>query len=101
MTNRERERPPLTSGHRAIGAFHVLLAVAFVVVGFVDTGGGDGWSDLARLAIALIAGIYVLATATVTAVARYVLSGIGIRYGLLVVGPPALMAIAIVVIRGA
>lgn len=101
MTNRERERPPLTSGHRVIGAFHVLLAVAFVVVGLIDTSGGDGWSDLARFAIALIAGIYVLATATIAAVARYAMSGAGIRYGLLLVGPPALMAVAIVAIRAA
>lgn len=101
MTDRERERPPLTSGQRAIGAFHVLLAVAFVVVGLVDTSGSDGWSDLARLAIALLAGIYVLATATIAAVARYALSGAAIRYGILVAGPPVLMAAAILAIRAA
>jgi uncharacterized membrane protein len=94
------ERPPLSTIQRITAGAHVLLALAFVAVGFIDAGGGDGWSDLARVAVALIAGIYLLATATVTAAARYAVSASAARIGLIVLGPPVLIAIAIVLIRG-
>jgi predicted transporter len=95
------ERPPLSKAQRTIAVLHVLLAVAFVIVGLLDTSGGDGWSDLARLAVGLIAGIYLLATATVMAVARYVMSNNPARIALLVLGPPVLMVIAVFLVRGA
>ena len=95
------ERPPLSTGQRIVVVLHLLLTGAFFVTGSADPGGGDGFSDLARLAVLLIVGLYVLATATVTATARYFVSGSLIRYGLIALGPPALMAIAILFVRGA
>jgi hypothetical protein len=94
------ERPPLSKAQRTIAALHVFLALAFALVGVLDTSGGDGWSDLARLAVGVIAGIYLLATATVMAVARYLMSSTPVRLVLLVLGPPALMVIAILIVRG-
>ena len=95
------ERPPLSTGQRVVVVLHVMLAGAFFVSGSVDPGGSDGFSDLARLAVLLIVGLYVLATATVTAVARYMVSGSAIRYGLIALGPPALMAVAVLFVRSA
>ncbi len=95
------ERPPLSTGQRIIVVLHVMLAGAFFVSGSVDSGGGDGVSDLARLVVLLIVGLYLLATGTVTAVARYLVSGSPVRYGLIALGPPALMAIAILFVRAA
>ncbi len=95
------ERPPLSTGQRIIVALHVMLAGAFFVSGSVDSGGGDGVSDLARLVVLLIVGLYVLATGTMTAVARYFVSGSLVRYGLIALGPPVLMAIAILFVRAA
>ncbi len=94
------ERPPLSKVQRTIAALHVFLALVFAIVGILDTSGSDGWSDLAILAVGLIAGIYLLATATVMAVARYVMSSNAARTALLVLGPPALMVIAILLVRG-
>jgi hypothetical protein len=95
------ERPPLSTGQRIVVVLHALVAGAFFVSGAVDSAGADGFSDLARLAVLLIVGLYLLATATVTAVARYFLSATVLRYGLIALGPPALMAIAILFVRGA
>ncbi len=75
------ERPRLSTGQRVIVVLHALLAGAFFVSGSASPGGDDGFADLARLAVLLIVGIYVLATATVTAVARYFVSGRLIRTG--------------------
>ncbi len=95
------ERPPLSTGQRVIVVLHALLAGAFFVSGSASPGGDDGFADLARLAVLLIVGLYVLATATLTAVARYFVSGRLIRYGLIALGPPALMAIAVLFVRNA
>jgi hypothetical protein len=95
------EREPLSRGQRLIVAFHVALALVFVVIGVVDTSGGDGWSDLARLIAVLLAGIYLLAVATVAAISRYLVSGAALRSALLGLGPPAMMVIAIIAIRAA
>ncbi len=94
-----QERDPLSTGQRIIVVLHAMLAGAFFVTGSVDPGGGDGFADLARLAVLLIVGLYVLATATVTAVARYLVSASLIRYPLIALGPPLLMAIAILFVR--
>jgi hypothetical protein len=94
------DRPPLSKPQRTIAMLHVLLAVAFAIVGLLDTSGSAGWTDLARVAVGLIAGIYLLATATVMAVARYVMSNNAARVALLVLGPPAMMVIAILFVRG-
>lgn len=99
MREPRREREPLSTGQRTIVALHAMLAGAFFVSGGLAPGGGDGFSDLARLAVLLIVGLYVLATATMTAVARYLVSGSLVRYGLIALGPPALMAIAILFVR--
>lgn len=93
------ERPPLTRSQRVILGFHVVLAIVFAVVGFMDTTGGDGWWDLARLVTVVLAGIYLLAVGTITAVARYGVGRAVVRVLLLVFGPPAMMVIAILAIR--
>ena len=96
------ERPPLSTGQRIIVALHAMLAGAFFVTGSIESGGGgDGFSDLARLAVLIIVGLYVLATVTVTVAARSFVSASVIRYALIALGPPALMAIALLVVRGA
>jgi predicted transporter len=96
------ERPSLSTGQRIIVALHAMLAGAFFVTGGIDSGGGgDGFSDLARIAVLIIVGLYVLATVTVTATARYFVSASFIRYALIALGPPVLMAIAILAVRGA
>ena len=92
----------MSTGHRIVVVLHVMLAGAFFVSGSVDPGaGGDGVSALARLAVLLIVGLYVLATASMTAVARYAVSGSLIRYALIALGPPGLMAIAVLFVRSA
>ena len=95
------ERPPLSMGHNAVTGLHVLFAVVFGVFGLIDTSGGDGFADLARFALLLMAGLYLLAVATVAAVARYATSVSAIRYALIALGPPVLTVIAILFIRGA
>lgn len=95
------ERPPLSTGQRIVVVLHVMLAGAFFVSGSVDSAGGDGFSDLARLIVLLIVGLYLLATATVTAAARYLMSGSAVRYALIALGPPALMAVAVLFVRAA
>ena len=93
------EKAPLTTGQRILVALHAILAGAFFVAGVVSANGSDGFADLARIAVLLITGLYVLATATVTAIARYLVSHSLLRYALIVAGPPALMALAILFIR--
>lgn len=95
------DKPPFTRSQRMILQAQVSLAVIFVIVGFIDTSGADGWSDLARLVTVVLAGVYLLAVATVTAIARYATSATGTRTALVVLGPPALMVIAFFVIRAA
>ncbi len=101
MSTREprQEREPLSTGQRIIVVLHAMLAGAFFVSGSVASGGGDGFSDLARIAVLIIVGLYVLATATMTAVARYFVSAGVLRYALILLGPPGLMAIAILFLR--
>lgn len=94
------EREPLSTGQRIIVVLHVMLAGALFVSGSVDPG-GDGFSDLARLAVLLIVGLYLLATATVTAIARFLMSASVLRYALIALGPPTLMAIAVLFVRAA
>ncbi len=77
-----------------------MLAVVFAVVGVIDTSSGDGWSDLARFVTLLLAGVYLLAVGTVSAIARYATANGVVRILLLVLGPPALIVIAIFAIRG-
>ena len=93
-------RPHLSTGQRLVASFHASLALVFVVVSFVDASGSEGFSDLARLVTVILAGMYLLAVATVTAVARYAVSNGAVRIGLLALGPPALMVVAIFAIRG-
>jgi hypothetical protein len=94
------EKPSLSRSQRLILAFHIALALVFVATGFFDTSGGDGFADLARLLLVLLAGIYLLAVATIAAISRYLVSGAALRSALLLLGPPVMMAIAIVAIRG-
>jgi hypothetical protein len=94
------ERPPLSRSSRLILGFHVLLAIIFAVVGLVDTAAGDGWADLARFVTLLLAGAYLLAVATITAIARYATANATVRVLLLLFGPPVLIVIAIFAIRG-
>lgn len=89
----------MSTGQRIVVALHAMLAGAFFVSGSVESGGGDGFSDLASLVVLLIVGVYLLATATATAAARYLVSVSGIRYALIALGPPALMAVAVLFIR--
>ena len=96
-----QEREPLSTGQRIIVALHAMLAGAFFVSGGLASGGDDGFADLARIAVLLIVGLYVLATATVTAVARFFVSASLIRYALVALGPPVLMAIAVLFVRAA
>ena len=101
MSTREprQEREPLSTGQRIIVVLHALVAVAFFASAGLVSDGGDGFSDLARIAVLLIVGLYVLATATMTAVARYLVSASPIRYVLIAFGPPALMTVAILFVR--
>lgn len=89
----------MSTGQRIIVALHLMVAGAFFVSGGIASEGADGFSDLARIAVVLMVGLYVLATATVTAAARYLTSRSIIRYGLIALGPPALMAIAVLFVR--
>lgn len=93
------ERPPLTTGQRIFVALHLMVAGAFFVSGSLTPGSGDGFGDLARLAVVLMVGLYVLATGTMTAVARYLVSLNAVRYAIIVLGPPVLMAVAILFVR--
>jgi hypothetical protein len=93
------ERPPLSTGQRIVVVLHLMVAGAFFVSGSLTPGSGDGFADLARLAVILIVALYLLATGTMTAVARYLVSVSAIRYGLILLGPPALMALAILFLR--
>lgn len=101
MSTREprQEREPLSTGQRIIVVLHAMVAGAFFVSGSIESGGSDGFADLARIAVLLLVGLYVLATATMTAVARYLVSSSPIRYALIAFGPPGLMTAAILFIR--
>jgi hypothetical protein len=94
------EKPSLSRTDRLIIGFHVMLAIIFAVVGVIDSAGGDGWSDLARFVTLLLAGIYLLAVGTISAIARYATANRVLRVLLLVFGPPALIVIAIFALRG-
>lgn len=83
-----------------VASFHASLALVFVVVSFVDASAGEDLSDLARFVTILLAGLYLLAIATVTAAARYTVSNGVVRLVMLALGPPVLMVVAIFGLRG-
>ncbi len=95
------KHPPLERGQTILVGLHALAAVGFLVIGFVSTGGSDGWADLARFAVAALAGAYFLGASLSWLAARFLTGNTVMRYIIVVVGAPATVLLAILFVRSA
>ncbi|HEY5684230.1 MAG TPA: hypothetical protein VIY70_02560 [Acidimicrobiia bacterium] len=99
MLDTTPNRVPLSRLQVIILAVHAMLAVIFSVAGYLDSGGADGWADLARVAALLLGAVYLVAVGTVAAVARYLMREGFLRTAFVLAGPPILIGVAISAIR--
>jgi hypothetical protein len=94
-----RSAVPLTLPQRAVLAVQVALAAGFAAIGLVAAGGSDGWADLARVAVAVLAGGYLLGALLAAVIARRWLASGWARLLLLVAGPPAGLLATVLAVR--
>lgn len=80
-------------------ALHAVSAVLFLLVGLVTSGGADGWADLARVAVAALAGAWFVGASATWLVNRFLVGNEIVRIILAVVGPGLVVLGAILLIR--
>jgi hypothetical protein len=90
---------PLGRIPTVIIALHAAFAVLFLIVGLVASGGSDGWADLARVAVAALAGAWFVGASLTWLVGRFLIGNDIVRIVLAVVGPGLVVLAAILLIR--
>lgn len=93
--------PPLKRGQTIVLGLHALAAVGFLIVGLVSSADADGWADLARIAVAALAGAYFLGASLSWLAVRFLTGNDPIRYVIAVVGAPVVVLLAILFLRSA
>jgi hypothetical protein len=90
---------PVTTAPRVVLIVQSVLAVGFAVLVLVTSRNSDGWADLARFAGFLLGGVYLLGVVIAWALVRFVVHGTAVGVAVAVSVPPAVLLVAIAVLR--
>ena len=93
--------PPLKRGQTIVLVLHALAAIGFLIIGLITSADADGWADLARIAVAALAGAYFLGASLSWLAARFLVGNDLVRYVLAAVGAPVVVLLAIQFLRTA
>jgi hypothetical protein len=94
-------RPPLERGQTILIGLHALAAVGFLIVGLITSADNDAWAELARIAVAALAGAYFLGASLSWLAARFLTGNALIRYVIGAFGAPVVVFLAIQFLRSA
>ena len=90
---------PLERTPTVILALHAAFAVLFLIVGLITSGSSDGWADLARVAVAALAGAWFVGASLTWVVDRFLIGNSIVRIVLAVIGPGLVVLAAVAGIR--
>jgi hypothetical protein len=92
-------KPPLKRSQTIIIVAQAVLAVGVLVAGFISASGSDGWADLVRVAVAVLAGAYFVGATASWLIARYLVSNDVVRVLIGLAVPPLVTVLFILMIR--